>query len=200
MTPDQGAFGVLDGTDLARRIELGDRGAEADFVRRYCDCVFAVALSRTHDREAARELVDDVLMAVISALRQGAVRNRDRLAGFVHGTTMNIVSAYLRQRRRRPRTVSLECESLLADPNDEYAAQDRKLLVEEAMALLNDLDQRILQMGVVEGLKPGEIAARLRLSPALVRQRKCRALRAIVLFASDPPDARARRMLLRTNR
>ena len=61
-------LGAQDSAELVRRIRGGDRAAEARFARLYCDCVFAVALARTHNRAAARELMDDVLMAVVLAL------------------------------------------------------------------------------------------------------------------------------------
>ena len=70
MTPYVDILGVGECEALAQRITQGDRAAEAELVRSYCDCVFAMALTRTHDREAARELMDDVLMAVIG---RGAV-------------------------------------------------------------------------------------------------------------------------------
>jgi RNA polymerase sigma factor (sigma-70 family) len=162
----------------------------------YCDCVFAMALSRTRDRETARELMDDVLMAVIVALRQGSLRDSSRLGGFVHGTTVNTINAYLRRRRREPRTLVLDGDPAVRDMRDDYETLDRQRMARDAMALLDERDRKILFLSLAEGLKPGEIAARLGLSPVLVRQRKCRALRAIVLFVGDGPTAvRVRRML-----
>ena len=185
-TPDQGA-------ELASRIHAGDRRAESEFARLYCDCVLAMALARTRDREAARELADDVLMAVIVALRNGTVRDGRRLGGFVHGTAFNLISSHQRRRRHRPREIHLEADCMLADPNDALAVEERRAWVSSAMRLLDPRDRRILELCLVDGLKPGEIAARLQLPPAVVRQRKCRALRALVIAASDgaqPYEAR----------
>ena len=50
----------------------------------------------------------------------------------------------------------------------------------------------------VAGMKLGEIATKPTMSPALVWQRKCRALRAITVLVSDgSTDRKARRMLRR---
>lgn len=185
-TPEQGA-------ELARRIRGGDRLAEDHFARLYCDCVLAMALARTHDREAARELADDVLMAVIVALRAGTVRDPRRLGGFVHGTAFNLINGHQRRRRRRPREVSLDAEASISDPTDGIATEERHAAVRQAMRLLDERDHCILRLCLVEGMTPGEIAARLQLSAALVRQRKCRALRALVVAASggaQPYEAR----------
>jgi len=185
MTPYLDVLGVDDNEQLALHIQQGDRAAETRFVHLYCDCVFAMALGRTRDRDAARELVDDVLMAVILALRSGAVRDRGHLGGFVHGTALNKIRGYFRKQRQWRRALRLQPASLATEPLDDAESQDRWRMAREAMAFLHDSDREILRLNLVEGLKPGEIAARLKLSPALVRQRKCRALRAIIAYASD---------------
>lgn len=182
---------------LARRIEGGDRAAETALVELYCDCVFAMALSRTRDREAARELVDEVLMAVIAALRRGGVHERSRLSGFVRGTAKNIINGYVRCRRRGVPTVPLDVHVAARNPGDDYERQDRQLLAARVLELLSPRDRQILQLCLIEGLKPGEIAARLRVSSALVRQRKCRALRAIVAYLEDESRGYAVRRMLR---
>jgi DNA-directed RNA polymerase specialized sigma24 family protein len=41
------------------------------------------------------------------------------------------------------------------------------------------MDRKILQMTLVDGLKPGVIASRLNLNPDVVRQRKLRAIRRV---------------------
>jgi len=191
-------LGAEDSAELARRIHEGDRAAEARFARLYCDCVFAMALARTRERRAARELMDDVLMAVILALRQGAVRDRRHLGGFVHGTAVNTINAYFRRRSRLPGTIALDPTLTTGDATDECDTHGRRRAVQAAMALLDARDRQILQLSLADGLKPCEIAARLGLSSVVVRQRKCRALRAIVLSVGDGgASVKARGMLRR---
>ena len=61
---------------LAERIRAGDRRAEDELVQLYFGRTFAMMLVRTRDREAARELTDDVLMATVTALRAAEIANR----------------------------------------------------------------------------------------------------------------------------
>jgi RNA polymerase sigma factor (sigma-70 family) len=191
-------LGAEESARLAQRIHRGDRTAEATLVRHYCDCVFKMAVARTRDRDAARELMDDVLMAVIMALRHGTVRDCNHLGGFVHGTAVNTINSYMRRQRHRLSTVALDPGLPIWDSRDDYTSQDRQSMARDAMALLDEQDRKILLLSLAEGLKPGEIAARLGLSPIVVRQRKCRALRAIVTYVGEGPGAvRARRMLRR---
>ena len=191
-------LGAQDSAELARRIRGGDRAAEARFARLYCDCVFAVALARTHDCAAARELMDDVLMAVVLALRNGAVHHDQRLGGFVHGTTINTINGYFRRRQRQPRTLTLYAAVAITSPGDDLEMDDRHRAVRSALALLPARDRQILRLCLEEGLKPGEIAARLGLPVVVVRQRKCRALRALVAsVGGGAAKARLRGMLRR---
>ena len=69
--------------NLAERIRQGDASAETELVREFTQRIFVMGVVRTHDRETARELVQDVLMAVISALRKGQLQDADKLAAFV---------------------------------------------------------------------------------------------------------------------
>jgi DNA-directed RNA polymerase specialized sigma24 family protein len=54
----------------------------------------------------------------------------------------------------------------------------------KAITVLDPTDKAILQLTLVEGLKPGIIAQKLRLNPDVVRQRKLRATRRVVEFVS----------------
>jgi DNA-directed RNA polymerase specialized sigma24 family protein len=49
-----------------------------------------------------------------------------------------------------------------------------------AIASLEVLDRTILHLTLVDGLKPGAIAEKLRLNPDVVRQRKLRATRKVI--------------------
>ena len=51
-----------------------------------------------------------------------------------------------------------------------------------AIASLEQVDKTILEMTLVEGLKPGVIAQRLGLKSDMVRQRKLRATRRVIDF------------------
>ena len=198
MTPYLDVLGVDESARLAQRIRQGDRNAESQLVRSYCACVFAMPIARTHDRDAASELVDDVLMAVIAALRHGAVKDCAHLGGFVHGTTLNKINGYFRKRRHEMPTVPLDPDLPVPGQRDEFEVQDRYRTAQDAMALLDARDRQILYLSLSEGLKPGEIAARLGLSATLVRQRKCRALRAIVASVGEGSTGFRTRRLLRS--
>src|SRR4051794_41287867 len=90
------------GLDLATRIQAGDRVAEEEFVNTYRRGVMIIATVRTRDRETARDLTQEILIAVLKALRDGQLREATKLAAFVHGTARNLINNYIRSKSRRP--------------------------------------------------------------------------------------------------
>ena len=62
---------------LAERIRHGDTSAETELVREFTQRIFVMSLVRTHDREIARELVQDVRR--LSSVRFARVNCRTRI-------------------------------------------------------------------------------------------------------------------------
>jgi RNA polymerase sigma-70 factor (ECF subfamily) len=161
---------------LCRRLVLGDASAEREFVERFSGRIMAMGVARTRDIESARELVNDVLLAALTALRRGTVRDTDRLGAFVHGTAVNLINNHLRSRLRHPVPGPLPEDLAGADgPERQETAADLHVL-HRCVQELPELDRAILTLAIVEGLDYVTVAARTGLSPDAVRQRKARAL------------------------
>jgi RNA polymerase sigma factor (sigma-70 family) len=164
---------------LAERIRQGDAAAETALVREFTERIFVMGLMRTHDREAARELVQDVLVAVIGALRKGQLQDKDKLAAFVHGTARNLINNRLRLENQRPPLEPLSDDLTQASLTEQLEDAERVRLVHQALERLGHEDRKILLMTLVEGRKPGEIAVALGLTAEVVRTRKLRAVKKI---------------------
>jgi RNA polymerase sigma factor (sigma-70 family) len=165
--------------NLAERIRQGDASAESELVREFTQRIFVMGVVRTHDREAARELVQDVLVAVIGALRKGQLQDAERLAAFVHSTARNLINNRLRSEGQRPRLEPLSENLPEADIVKQLEDAERVRLVHQALKRLGQEDRKILLMTLVEGRKPGEIAAALGLTSEVVRTRKLRAVKKV---------------------
>jgi len=168
---------------LVRAIEEGDREAEHAFVGRFLRPVKAMLLARSRNPDLAADLLQDVMMDAISALRRGQLRDATKLTSFVIGIARNRLNNHFRNSVRQPE--SLEFPDMLPDLSfnvEKAEAQERETLAMNAIASLEPLDKTILQMTLVDGLKPGVIAQRLSLNPEVVRQRKLRATRRVIDF------------------
>ena len=165
---------------LAKKIAAGDPSAENEFALLFQERIYFILLSRIGDTEAARELAQDTLMAAIRALRDGQLREAERLAAFLHGIVRNLANNYLRERGRQPATVPVTPDSKVEDPLSELETTDRLQLVCRELDQLTAVERKILLHSLLDGMQPGEIAERLNLKPEQVRVYKSRALGKIV--------------------
>ena len=165
---------------LAARLASGDAAAEEEFVLLYRPRVLCVLRARLRDWEMARELADEALMGALQALRAGRLNEPARLSAFVAGTARNVANNHLRAKMRQPRPEPLEEELPGADPVAAMEEAERLELVRRVIAGLDEIDRAVLDLTLGQGLKPGEIARRLGLSPDVVRARKSRAIRKVI--------------------
>lgn len=166
--------------DLADRVRNGDSAAEEELSVHFHPRILAMAAVRLRDPEAAREIAQEALLAVLMALRAGKLREPEKLPAFVSGTARNLVNNHFRVLREQPNPLELDPES----PSSfnlvvETELAEQRRIVRDALARLHAQDRLILLLTLVDGMNPREIAPRLRLSPENVRTRKMRAIRQV---------------------
>lgn len=165
---------------LVQAIAGGDREAEHAFAMRYMRPVRAMLLARSRNPDLAADLRQEVLMEAICALRRGQLREPAKLTPFVIAITRNVLNSHFRTAGRQPESVELPDDLPdLSSANEAAEEQERETQAMQAISSLDALDRTILQMTLVDGLKPGVIAMRLNLNPDVVRQRKLRAIRRV---------------------
>lgn len=160
---------------IAARVQAGDRSAEEKILAIFQGSVRAFARVNLNDAQLADELVQDVLWAVVRALREGRVPQPEQLAAFVFGTARNLLNDAVRTRAR-------EKPGPLPDVEVPRAAAERREFergraARQAIAKLEPHERDVLMLSLVEGLNPEQIAERLGIKADAVRQRKARALR-----------------------
>jgi len=163
--------------DLVARIAAGEQAAEEELGQTYGRRVYAIATVRTRDREIARDLTQDILLAVIKAARADQIREASKLEAFIQGTAKNVINNYFRTRKRRSET-GLEAVSQHSwDSVVESEAAERRRLVQQELERCSLLDQQILLFSLVDGHSLAEVAKRLSMSHDAVRARKSRLVR-----------------------
>ena len=162
---------------LAIRVAKGDTTAETELVHLFTPRIFMMGMTRIGDREAVRDLVQEVLIAVISALRKQQLLDPEKLPGFVAGTARNLINNYLRKRARRPleETLSWDLEQAVVESELHDAEQERVLQL--ALKALDEDDRQLVTMILTDDLQPRQIAAKLGVTAEVVRTRKLRAVR-----------------------
>ena len=172
---------------LVEAILGGDRDAEREFALRYMRPVKAMLMARSRNPDLTADLLQDVMIEAICALRRGQLREAEKLSSFVVAIARNLLNSHFRSAVRRPESLELPDDLPdLSSNASQLEDLERETLALSAISSLEPLDRTILQMTLVDGLKPGVIAERLRLSPDFVRQRKLRATRRVIDFVRSP--------------
>jgi len=165
---------------LVERLRAGDPDAEQELAVIFGRRVQMMLEFRLRDRETARDVAQETLVAAIVALREGKLRESERLSAFVYGVARNLANNFIRRRQGDPAVAELEPGMVTADAEEEMIDRSQRELASRALASLQKEDREVLELTLVDGLKPGEIAARLRLGPDVVRTRKSRAMKRII--------------------
>jgi RNA polymerase sigma-70 factor (ECF subfamily) len=171
--------------DLALRLQAGDAASESELARLFYPHLMAMAAGRLHNRETAREITQETLLAVLSALRDGRLREPGKLPAFVIGTGRNLINNYLRRLNQKPEPITLgSAEAGIPDSHSSTGQvlieeEEKRDLVAGTLRDLKPVDRRILFLTLAEGLHPREIALETGLKPEIIRLRKSRALRRV---------------------
>lgn len=108
--------------ELARRITAapGNEEAEAEIVRRFAPRIRLYGLRHLRDEQAALDLVQEVLVTTLTALRDGRVKDPDRLPSFVLGACRLTVTNQRRTESRRTRLLAEFGHALGGEPDDPW--------------------------------------------------------------------------------
>jgi len=187
--------GAADAPDFAgwvARIATGSPADEAALASYFAPRVRAMLRARLRQVEAVHDLGQDTLVAVILAIRKGQVREADRLPGFVQGVARNLANNHLRGVMRRGEAPFDEALEATLAARDDREEEDRLAAVARGLEAIAPADREVLQLTLVEGLPPRDIAHRLNLSSDVVRTRKSRALMRLRAALDDRADSPSR--------
>src|SRR5262249_49735734 len=152
---------------------------EAELFRLYSRAVLLIATARTRDREAARDLTQEVFIAVLKAVREGQLREAEKLPAFIQGTARNVINNYLRARARHVECELTDGQVTGSDLVEDLESAERRRLVRREMESFSTVDQQILLWSLVDGHSLATIAERLHMSHEAVRARKSRMVKKI---------------------
>jgi RNA polymerase sigma factor (sigma-70 family) len=168
---------------LAERAHGGRSFAENDVVRLFQRRVLAMMLCRVRDAEAARDLTQEVLMAVMLALRKDRIQGDGNLAAYVYGTARNVVDGFMRS--QPPSHLPPSQDVTVGDADGILESLHVRSMMSRLLMSLNAADREVLELALIEGLKPWEIARRLGLTSETVRARKSRAIKKAIAYVRE---------------
>lgn len=182
----------LDDAALVRRIAAapggGDVAAETEFYRRLAPRVRLYGLKHLRDRQAASDLVQQVLMLTLERLRAGKLRDAERLVSFVFGTCRMMVLELRRTSARRERLLDMYADDVpMADPAAAPRLDHARLV--DCLDRLSERERSVLVMTFYDDQPAKEVAAALGLSEGnvrVIRHRGIERLRGCVTGGAAP--------------
>lgn len=172
---------------LVGRVRSGDAFAEAELAERLRPRLVMMMRMRTRRTDIVEDLAQDAWMALSQALRAERTTEIRSIGAFVYGIARNVANSEFRRDKRRPQTIAdLPLESLNVSRPVDFASLAQARLVRAALAALPDSDRALLAGAFEEGLDAPELATRLGVASATVRQRKSRLLKKIAEIIQAP--------------
>jgi RNA polymerase sigma-70 factor (ECF subfamily) len=165
----------LGDADLVPRIADGDREAEAELCRRMGPRIRLYGLRHLRSPSAAEDLVQQVLLKVLEALRTARLREPDKLAQFVLGTCRMTVLDLRRSAHRQEELLATFGGDLVPDSPPLPRLDDRQL--EQCVRALKERERTVVVMTFYDEQTAAEVAAFLGISEANVRVIRHRAIR-----------------------
>jgi len=170
--PDDGA--------LARRIAAcgtaaPDSAAEAELYRRLAPRVRLYGLRHLRDRQAAADLVQQVLLMTLERLRAGELREPERIASFVLGASRMTVLEVRRGTRRREALLETwsDADAVFEAPEPLTLAPDR---LAGCLQALTERERSVVVLSFYADKPADEVGTDLSISAGNVRVIRHRAL------------------------
>lgn len=167
---------VSDG-QLARQITDGIDvpSAEAALYSRFARRIQLYGIRHLGDDQSASDLVQQVFVSVIQALRAGRVESPESLGAFVLGTCRHTVWD-MRRGEQRQRKIAAQYADLDAATTSPSLSEADFTQLFRCMQKLPERDHHVVRMTYLEDRSSDDIAARLGVSTGNVRVLRHRAL------------------------
>jgi len=166
---------VLNDAELVRQVGTGDREAEAELCRRMGPRIRLYGLHHLRDAHAAEDLTQQVLITTLEALRAGRLREPEKLASFVLGTSRMTVLDLHRSTRRKERLLEQFGADLPAAVESFIPRLDHDLLA-RCVQSLKERERSIVVMTFYDEQTGADVAGFLGVSEANVRVIRHRAI------------------------
>ena len=165
--------------DLARAVAarqpVSAEAAEGELYRRFAPRVRLYGLRHQRNEDAARDLVQQVLLLTIEKLRSGSVKDADQIASFVLGVSRTMAKDLKRRewRREKLREAFLAPDAVAAPAGGETLDVDR---LEACLARLAERERMVVLLTFYAERTASEVGKELAVTEGNVRVIRHRAI------------------------
>ena len=164
--------------DIARAISAKVPGlaedAETELYRRFAPRVRLYGLRHLRDEEAARDLMQQVLLLTIEKLRDGSVRDVDQIGSFILGVSRTMAIDLKRRDRRRERLRETFVVEPILEPHRELALDVDRL--ETCLGCLSERERIVVLLTFYAERSARQVGDEMRMTEGNVRVIRHRAI------------------------
>ena len=169
----------LSDAQLVRQISAGSNPeAEAELFRRMAPRIRLYGLRHLRDEQASQDLTQQVLITTLEALREGRVREPEKLASFVLGTCRMTILDLRRNAQRRERLLEQFGPELLMPVQPSMPRVDQEHLA-RCVQNLKERERAVVVMTFYDEQTSADAAGFLGVSEANLRVIRHRAIHAL---------------------
>ncbi len=188
-------------SELFPLIQIGDTRAFDQLFLRYYPRLVVFARQYVRQQEAAEEVASEVFVKLW--LKRGKLGQVDRPEVYLYVAIKNTALNYLRSVKNQPATVTDEPFTIELADFPEADGKELNRVLQEAIATLTEQRRVIFRMIKEDGLKVGDVAAILEISPRTVENQLYKAVKFLADHLSSylgyHPQQSARRNKLLIN-
>jgi RNA polymerase sigma-70 factor (ECF subfamily) len=153
---------------LVARILAGEKAAESELVQQYSRGVSIILNRATGDRSLSEDLSQETFQLTLEKIRQGEVREPERLSGFICSLARNLATDHYRRSRRSEQVSDPDAVERIAEtaPSqlDRVLQAEKSKRLRQLLGELSERDREILQRFYIEEEDKDQICADLKLS------------------------------------
>jgi RNA polymerase sigma-70 factor (ECF subfamily) len=143
------ASGETNLIEWVRRIEARDADAESELVHRYRDGIAIIINRIVRNETVTEDLSQETFKIVLEKMRDGSVREPERVSGFICSVARNLAIEHTRRMRRTASIEDIDEAGRINDPQpspvDELLRREKARMVRQTLAeLKNNRDREVI--------------------------------------------------------
>ena len=170
-------YSIFSDDELLKRLPKGDGKAFTEIYNRYWEKLLAVGYYHTHDKQAAEDVVHEVLMSLWSRKRELSIQSLNAYLGTA--VKFSVFKAIVRDRKRRELLSVQKFPGYVSDIEDKLEAKFLQEYLQGATQELPEKAKLVFNFSRNEELSISDIANKMDLSPKAVEYHMTKALRAL---------------------
>jgi RNA polymerase sigma factor (sigma-70 family) len=156
---------------LIKGAQDGDEQAMSELITIHKGLVFTLIYRMTNDYEMSQDLSQDTFIKAFLNIHK--VKGEKHFRAWLCTIARNIARDYLRKLKRKP-TISLE-ETNAPVAQSDIKNTRRQIIIQDALARLNEHDRMLLTLAYFQGFKLSEVAQATKVSEKSIKVRLFRA-------------------------